>query len=62
MKAYGEKDLAVLVHGVRGGGKTLANTLNNVFMASRANFGKMFSLAGASLLPPFLPLLPKKIL
>ena len=31
-------------------------------MATSANFGNMFSLAGASLLLPFLPLLPKQIL
>jgi Mg2+-importing ATPase len=33
-----------------------------VFMATSANFGNMFSMAGASLLLPFLPLLPKQIL
>jgi Mg2+-importing ATPase len=31
-------------------------------MATSANFGNMFSMAGASLLLPFLPLLPKQIL
>jgi Mg2+-importing ATPase len=31
-------------------------------MASSANFGNMFSMAGASLFLPFLPLLPKQIL
>ena len=33
-----------------------------VFMATSANFGNMFSMAGASLFLPFLPLLPKQIL
>jgi len=33
-----------------------------IFMATSANFGNMFSMAGASLLMPFLPLLPKQIL
>jgi len=33
-----------------------------VFMASSANFGNMFSMAGASLFLSFLPLLPKQIL
>ncbi|MBP7558208.1 MAG: cation transporting ATPase C-terminal domain-containing protein [Chitinophagaceae bacterium] len=33
-----------------------------IFMATSANFGNMFSMAGASLFLPFLPLLPKQIL
>jgi Mg2+-importing ATPase len=57
-----EKDLGVLVHGVREGRTTFANTLKYVFMATSANFGNMFSMAGISLFLPFLPLLPKQIL
>lgn len=57
-----EKDLGVLAAGVREGRVTFANTLKYVFMAVSANFGNMFSMAGASLLLPFLPLLPKQIL
>ncbi|HEX6532059.1 MAG TPA: magnesium-translocating P-type ATPase [Nitrospira sp.] len=57
-----EKDLTVLVDGVREGRTTFANTLKYVFMATSANFGNMFSMAGASLFLPFLPLLPKQIL
>lgn len=57
-----EKDLAVLVQGVREGRITFANTLKYVFMATSSNFGNMFSMAGASLFLPFLPLLPKQIL
>jgi Mg2+-importing ATPase len=57
-----EKDLNVLVQGVREGRMTFANTLKYVFMASSANFGNMFSMAGASLFLSFLPLLPKQIL
>jgi Mg2+-importing ATPase len=57
-----EKDLAVLVQGVQEGRKTFANTLKYVFMATSANFGNMFSMAGASLFLSFLPLLPKQIL
>ncbi|WP_135549040.1 magnesium-translocating P-type ATPase [Paenibacillus cymbidii] len=56
------KDLNVLVQGVREGRKTFANTMKYVFMATSANFGNMFSMAGASLVLPFLPLLPKQIL
>ncbi len=57
-----EKDLDVLIDGVREGRVTFANTLKYVLIATSANFGNMFSMAGASLLLPFLPLLPKQIL
>ena len=57
-----EKDLGVLAKGVQEGRRTFANTLKYVFMATSANFGNMFSMAGASLFLPFLPLLPKQIL
>jgi Mg2+-importing ATPase len=57
-----QHDLAVLHQGILEGRKTFANTLKYVFMATSANFGNMFSVAGASLFLPFLPLLPKQIL
>ncbi len=57
-----EKDLTVLSKGVSEGRKTFANTMKYIFMATSANFGNMFSMAGASLILPFLPLLPKQIL
>jgi P-type Mg2+ transporter len=57
-----EKDLGVLTHGVKNGRRTFANTMKYVFMATSANFGNMFSMAGASLFLSFLPLLPKQIL
>lgn len=57
-----KKDLEVLVEGVQEGRTTFANTMKYVFIATSANFGNMFSMAGASLLLPFLPLLPKQIL
>jgi Mg2+-importing ATPase len=57
-----EKGLDVLVQGVREGRITFANTLKYVFMATSANFGNMFSMAGVSLFLQFLPLLPKQIL
>jgi Mg2+-importing ATPase len=56
------KDLAVLVDGVREGRRAFANTLKYVFITTSANFGNMFSMAGASLFSAFLPLLPKQIL
>lgn len=57
-----KQDLAVLEEGIREGRRTFANTLKYVFMAVSANFGNMFSVAGASLFLSFLPLLPKQIL
>jgi Mg2+-importing ATPase len=57
-----QKDLGVLVQGVSEGRTTFANTMKYVFMATSANFGNMFSMAGASLFLRFLPLLPKQIL
>jgi Mg2+-importing ATPase len=56
------QDLQVLEAGILEGRKTFANTMKYVFMATSANFGNMFSMAGASLFLPFLPLLPKQIL
>jgi Mg2+-importing ATPase len=57
-----DHDLKVLEQGIVEGRKTFTNTMKYVFMATSANFGNMFSMAGASLFLPFLPLLPKQIL
>lgn len=57
-----ERDLAVLHQGIGLGRTTFANTLKYVFITTSANFGNMFSMAGASLFLPFLPMLPKQIL
>jgi Mg2+-importing ATPase len=55
-------DLDVLRAGIEEGRKTFANTLKYIFTTTSANFGNMFSMAGASLFLPFLPLLAKQIL
>ena len=57
-----DSNLDVLMAGVKEGRRTFANTLKYVFMATSANFGNMVSMAGASLVLPFLPLLPKQVL
>jgi Mg2+-importing ATPase len=57
-----ERELAVLHQGIVLGRTTFANTLKYVFITTSANFGNMFSMAGASLFLPFLPLLPMQIL
>jgi Mg2+-importing ATPase len=57
-----EKDLSVLVAGLREGRRAFANTLKYIFITTSANFGNMVSMAIASLFTGFLPLLPKQIL
>jgi Mg2+-importing ATPase len=57
-----QRDLGVLTEGILEGRMTFSNTLKYIFMATSANFGNMFSMAGASLIIPFLPMLPKQIL
>jgi Mg2+-importing ATPase len=57
-----KSDLGVLGQGVEDGRKTFANTLKYINITISANFGNMISMALATLLLPFLPLLPKQIL
>jgi Mg2+-importing ATPase len=57
-----EKNLEVLIEGVKEGRRTFANTNKYIYMTTSANFGNMFSMAGASLFLPFLPMLPPQIL
>lgn len=56
------KDLRVLEEGVLEGRKTFGNTMKYVMMGTSSNFGNMFSVAGASIFLPFLPMLPIQIL
>ncbi len=57
-----EKDLQVLGDGVIEGRRTFGNTMKYLMMGTSSNFGNMFSVAGASLFLPFLPMLPIQIL
>lgn len=57
-----EKNLSVIADGIREGRKTFANTLKYIYINTGSTFGNMFSVAAASLLLPFLPMLPKQIL
>ena len=57
-----ENDLMVIVDGIKEGRKTFANTLKYIFINTGSTFGNMLSVAVASLLLPFLPMLPKQIL
>lgn len=55
-------DLGVLADGIMEGRRTFANILKYVRMGTSSNFGNMLSMALASLVLPFLPLLPIQIL
>jgi P-type Mg2+ transporter len=55
-------DLQVLYKGVCEGRRTFANTLKYIMMGTSSNFGNMFSMAGAALFLPFLPMQPTQIL
>ncbi|MGE0713921.1 MAG: magnesium-translocating P-type ATPase [Alphaproteobacteria bacterium] len=57
-----KQDLNVLAEGVREGRRTFANIMKYVTMGTSSNFGNMFSMAGAVVLLPFLPMLPVQIL
>lgn len=57
-----EKDLSVLEEGVREGRKVFANVLKDVRMGASSNFGNMFSVVGASVFLPFVPMAPIQIL
>ena len=57
-----ETDLAVIADGVAEGRRTFANIQKYVRMGASSNFGNMLSMAVASVLLPFLPMLPTQIL
>ncbi|MDD2748355.1 MAG: magnesium-translocating P-type ATPase [Acidithiobacillus ferrooxidans] len=57
-----ERDLDVLYEGIREGRRTFGNVLKYIMMGTSSNFGNMFSMAGATLIIPFLPMLPVQIL
>lgn len=57
-----DHDLGVLHDGVIEGRRTYANVMKYIMMGTSSNFGNMFSMAGASLMLPFLPMLPVQIL
>jgi len=57
-----EKSLSVLADGFREGRRTFANTLKYILINTGATFGNMFSVAAASLMLPYLPMLPVQIL
>ena len=57
-----EPNLAVVGDAVAAGRAAVQNVTKYVLMGASSNFGNMFSMAGATLLLPFLPMLPIQIL
>jgi Mg2+-importing ATPase len=57
-----ERSLRVLHQGILEGRKAFGNVMKYLLMGTSSNFGNMFSMAGASLFLPFLPMLPTQIL
>ncbi len=57
-----EKNLLVLQKGVIEGRKIFANITKYVKMGASSNFGNMFSVLGASIFLPFLPMAPIQVL
>ncbi|HYA27388.1 MAG TPA: magnesium-translocating P-type ATPase [Acidobacteriota bacterium] len=57
-----EHDLGSLHRGILEGRKAFGNVMKYLLMGTSSNFGNMFSMAGASLFLPFLPMLPTQIL
>ncbi|HMU75193.1 MAG TPA: cation transporting ATPase C-terminal domain-containing protein, partial [Elusimicrobiota bacterium] len=57
-----QKSLMILSDGVREGRRTFANILKYIRMGASSNFGNMLSMTGASLILPFLPMLPLQVL
>ena len=57
-----EKSLLVLEEGVIEGRKVFGNIIKYVRMGASSNFGNMFSVVGASIFLPFLPMLPVQLL
>jgi len=57
-----EHDLSVVHRGVLEGRRTVENVTKYILMGSSSNFGNMFSMAGAALFLPFLPMRPVQVL
>jgi len=57
-----ERGLQVLHQGILEGRKAFGNVMKYLLMGTSSNFGNMFSMAGASVFLPFLPMLPTQIL
>jgi len=57
-----ENNLLILEQGVLEGRRVFGNIIKYIKMAASSNFGNMFSVVGASVFLPFLPMLPIQVL
>ena len=57
-----DRNLDVVLEGVREGRRTVENVTKYILMGSSSNLGNMVSMAGAALFLPFLPMLPTQVL
>jgi Mg2+-importing ATPase len=57
-----DQNIDVIREGVEEGRRTFMNTMKYIYVVTSSNFGNMISMAIASILLPFLPLLPVQIL
>ena len=57
-----ESSLLILEQGVLEGRRVFGNIIKYIKMAASSNFGNMFSVVGASVFLPFLPMLPIQVL
>lgn len=57
-----DRNLNVILDGVREGRRTVENVTKYILMGSSSNLGNMVSMAGAALFLPFLPMLPTQVL
>lgn len=57
-----DKSLKALLDGILEGRKTFGNSMKYIMMGISSNFGNMFSVIGAVIFLPFLPMIPIQIL
>ncbi len=56
------KSLPILIEGIRGGRRNFNNTMKYIICTIASNYGNMFSVVGASIFLPFIPMLPIQVL
>ena len=56
-----DKDLGVLLDGIREGRRVFVNVLKYICMGASSNFGTMFNVLAASVILPFVPMAPVQL-
>lgn len=57
-----KRSLNVLIDGIKEGRKTFGNTLKYILCTISSNYGNMFTVVGAALFLPFIPMLPVQVI